>query len=382
MDKKEYLSVERLINICENHLEEPRRTSGNYQHGLTDIFVIVLVGIICGCEGWEEIYDYAQANEDWLRTFLKLPNGIPSEATLRRVFSLLPPKSVERVYREWIMPYVGTCMNKQISIDGKTVCGVATGSGETSKLHVVSAWVKEDGVCFGQTKTQEKSNEITAIPELLDTLDIEGGTITIDAMGCQRAIAEKIVKKKANYVLAVKGNQPTLLEEMKTYFQWAQENKVEADTLETFIENEDSRDRRVSREVVVSTDVAWFENLKDWAELKTFIRVRQKTVTAKGTSTEERYYISNLEADSAKFANYVRSHWNIENRLHWMLDAVFHEDDSLIHTGHAPENLSVIRKIALPFLKKAGSPKVSVRRKQRLASYKRDFLEDVLRLVK
>ena len=317
----------------------------------------------------------------WFERFLTLPNGIPSETTLRRVFSLLKPESVERVYREWIRPYIGSCMNKQINIDGKTVCGVARGSGELCNLHVVSAWVKEDGVCFGQIRTEEKSNEITAIPVLLDSLDIRGGTVTIDAMGCQKAIAEKIINRGGNYVLAVKGNQPTLMAEMKEYFQWARNDEVEAGQLLTCSEDKRSRDRRVKRQITVANNISWFEGMKEWKGLRTFILVEQKTTTANGTSREERLYISSLEAESKAFADFTRGHWDIENGLHWMLDTAFHEDDSLIHTGHAPENFSVLRKIAMALLKNAGSPKVSVRRKMKLASYDPDFLARTLLLV-
>ena len=271
-------------------------------------------------------------------------------------------------------------MNKQISIDGKTICGVARASVEESRLHVVSAWVKEDGVSFGQIRTEEKSNEITAIPQLLEGLDVEGGTVTIDAMGCQKAIADKIVACKANYVLAVKGNQPTLMEEMQEYFKWAETDEVERKHLVICTEDEDSRDRRVSRCITVSDDIAWFEDKAAWKELRTFIRVEQTTIRASGTTKEDRYYISNLERDAPVFANLIRRHWAIENCLHWMLDATFHEDSSLIYSGHAPENLSIVRKIAMTMLKKAGLPKLSIRRKQRLASYNRDFLVEVLRL--
>lgn len=380
MDRKEFLDIERLKECCV-YLEDPRRQSGNFQHGLETLFVIALVGIICGCEGWDEIEDYAQSRREWLGTFLDLSNGIPSEATLRRVFSLLKPESVERVYREWIRPYIGSCMNKQVSIDGKTVCGVSRGSGEMTNLHVVSAWVKEDGVCFGQIRTQEKSNEITAIPLLLDSLDIRGAAVTIDAMGCQKAIAEKIISCGANYVLAVKGNQPTLMEEIKEYFSWARSDEVEAGHLETYTEDEHSRERRVVRKTIISNDASWFEDKRDWKNLRSFVLVEQKTKTAQGNSTEQRLYISSLEADAKAFANLTRSHWDIENGLHWMLDTAFHEDDSLIHTGYAPENFSILRKLAMTLLKNAGSPKVSVRRKLKIASYDSDFLSQVLRLV-
>jgi predicted transposase YbfD/YdcC len=348
---------------------------------LENIFVIALVGIICGCEGWDEIEDYAQSKREWLGTFLDLPNDIPSEATLRRVFSLLKPEDVERVYREWIRPYIGSCINKQISIDGKTVCGVSRGSGEISNLHVVSAWVKEDGVCFGQLRTDEKSNEITAIPLLIDSLDVRGGIVTIDAMGCQKAIAAKIIQKEANYVLAVKANQPTLMSEMKEYFAWAREDTVESRQLAVYQEDERTRERRVIRQTTVSNEISWFESRPDWEGLRTFVQVEQQTITPNGTTKEERLYISSLQADAVDFSRLTRGHWSIENSLHWVLDTSFHEDASLVHTGHAPENFSVMRKLALTMLKKAGSPKVSIRRKQKIASYSDDFLAQVLAIT-
>ena len=379
MERKEFLDIGRLKE-CRVYLEDPRGQSGNFQHGMENIFVITLVGIICGCEGWDEIEDYAQSKREWLRTVLDLANDIPSEATLRRVFSLLKPEDVERVYREWIRPYIGSCMNKQISIDGKTVCGVSRGSGEISGLHVVSAWVKEDGVCFGQLRTDEKSNEITAIPLLLDSLDVRGGTVTIDAMGCQKAIAAKIIQKEANYVLAVKANQPTLLSEMKEYFAWAREDTVESRQLAVYQEDERTRERRVIRQTTISNEISWFESRPDWDGLRTFVQIEQQTITPHGTTKEERLYISSLQAEAIDFARLTRGHWSIENSLHWVLDTSFHEDASLIHTGHAPENFSVMRKLALIMLKKAGSPKVSSRRKQKIASYSDEFLAQVLAL--
>lgn len=379
MKRNELLDIMRLKECCV-YLEDPRRQSGNYQHKLTDIFVIALTGIVCGCEGWDEIEDYAQTKQEWLKTYLGLANGIPSESTLRRVFSLLEPQSVERVYREWITPYIGTCINKQISIDGKTVRGVAKGSGEISNLHVVSAWVKEDGVCFGQLRTEEKSNEITAIPLLIDSLDIRGGTVTIDAMGCQKAIAAKIIEKEANYVLAVKANQPTLMSEMKEYFAWAQKDTIESRQLAVYQEDERTRDRRVIRQTTASSEISWFEDRQEWAGLRTFVQIEQQTITPHGATKEERLYISSLQANAVDFSRLTRGHWSIENSLHWVLDTSFHEDASLVHTGHAPENFSILRKLAMTLLKKAGSPKVSIRRKQKIASYSDDFLSQVLAL--
>jgi predicted transposase YbfD/YdcC len=272
------------------------------------------------------------------------------------------------MYREWVTPYVGSCINKQINIDGKTIRGAGTG------LHMVSAWIREDGVTLGQIKTDEKSNEITAIPELLDDFDITGGVVTIDAMGCQRKISEKIIEKEADYVFAVKMNQPTLHEEISEYFQWAGEDEIESQILSQF-ETAEKGHGRISRwKVTVSNEVAWFESKSDWARLKCFIMVERKTIKGNKTSLEKQYYISSLDANAEKFHHLVRNHWSIENQLHWVLDATFSEDRVLIAKDHSPQNLSLLRKIALAIIKKDSSQKASLRRKQNIAGWNDVFL--------
>ena len=191
MKKVKELSLDRLVELIEDNIPDPRRPGGNIRHKLVDLFVIILLGIICGCETWIDIEDYAEAKEEWLKTFLELPGGIPSNDTYRRLMERIRPEILEKV-RQWVLPYVGGCIGKHIAVDGKTICAASnnrlnheeTGEG---KLHIISAWVREDGISLGQIKTDEKSNEITAIPKMLDTLDIKGATVTIDAMGCQVA---------------------------------------------------------------------------------------------------------------------------------------------------------------------------------------------------
>ena len=209
MKRAKQLSFERLKKLC-GGIKDPRRRWGNKRHELTDILIISLLAIICGCKTWKEIRDYGVIKKEWLRTFLTLPHGIPCEATFRRLMEKLKPERLEKVYREWVRPYVGNCLQKQICVDGKTICGVSRRSDQM--LHMVSAWIREDGISLGQLKVKEKSNEIIAIPALLGVLEISGGTVTIDAIGCQKAIAEEIIGKEANYVLSVKLNQPTLYE--------------------------------------------------------------------------------------------------------------------------------------------------------------------------
>jgi len=330
--------------------------------------------MVCGCESWEEITDYGKTKKEWLATFLELPSGIPSESTIRRVFTILEPKSVESVYRDWVAPYIGGCMNKQIGIDGKTVCGVGVGSGQQDALHIVSAWIREDGISFGQIKTETKSNEITAIPLLIDSFDISGGTVTIDAMGCQKTIVERIIEKEANYILAVKGNQPQLMMDIKEYFDWAKEDAIESKNLGVYKEEEWVHGRKYSRTVYVTNDVSWYQQKGDWGMLRSFVCIERTRIDNKGKKKETHYYISSLIDTPKRFAQCIRGHWSIENNLHWSLDAIFHEDSSLIHTGHAPENLSLLRKFALALLKSAQTDKkMSIRRKQRIASYDDDF---------
>jgi predicted transposase YbfD/YdcC len=276
------------------------------------------------------------------------------------------------MYREWVTPYVGSCFQKQINVDGKTIRGAE------SHLHMVSAWIREDGVTLGQIKTEEKSNEITAVPELLETLDIRGGTISGDAMNCQRKICEKVIEKEADYLFAVKMNQPTLYEEINEYFQWAVEDEVESKVLSQY-ETWEKGHGRISRwRVTASKDIAWFESKNDWVCLRSFIMVERKTIRGDKESYEKQYYISSLEADAEKFHHLVRNHWSIENQLHWVLDATFNEDRILIGKDYSPQNLSLLRKIALAIIKKDSSKKASLRRKQNIAGWDNDFLSSLL----
>lgn len=377
MKRQEKLTVRELMCIIEEEIEEPRQEGGNLRHKLVDILVIVLVGIICGCEQWIEIEDFAHEKEAWLREFLELPNGIPSDDTYRRVMERIKPKQLEAAYRRWVLPYIGSCIGKHIAVDGKTVCGVNKGARE-NKLHIVSAWVREDGITLGQVRTREKSNEITAIPELLDALDIRGATVTIDAMGCQTEIAKKIVAAQANYVLAVKQNQPSLYEAIAAYFTWAKNDPTEKQTLLQFSSYDGEHGRHVHWTVEVTHDTNWYESQKEWKQLSSMIHVTRKREQHGNTSIEHAYYISSARYDAKHFAELIRGHWSIENNLHWQLDTQFGEDASQIHKGHSPENLAVLRKISKLLLQTEPSFKASIHRKQRKALMVHDYLLSVL----
>ena len=377
MKRAKVLSIKRLVGLC-NRIEDPRRVWGNKRHELTTILIIALLAIISGCESWEEIHDYGKMKRTWLRTFLPLPNGIPSEPTFRRVFARLAPEALEEVYRQWVWPYVGSCLNKQICVDGKTVCGVNRRS--DAKLHMVSAWVREDGIALGQIRTEEKSNEITAIPKLLASLDIQGGVVSIDAMGCQRDIARGIIAQEAQYLLAVKDNQPTLHEEIREYFQWARADSIESKQLSVHSEVSYEHGRKTTWRVFATKDTVWFEDHSHWSALRTFACVERTRTQNEKTSTQTAYYISSLEAEASVFLDLTRGHWSVENQLHWLLDVAFGEDVSLVHTAHAPQNLSLLRKMALALIRLDASCKASVGRKRKMAAYDDDFALAVLTL--
>ena len=385
MEKVKVLSLDRIMELFEE-IPDPRRPGGNIQHKLVDLLVIILLGVICGCETWIEIEDYAHAKYEWLKTILELPGGVPSNDTYRRLMTRMLPQRLEEAYRQWVLPYVGGCIGKHIAIDGKTICTASNyrlSNEETpeGKLHIISAWVREDGISLGQIKTDEKSNEITAIPKMLDTLEVKGAVVTIDAMGCQVDIAEKIIDREANYLLALKKNQLNLYESVEEYFKWARTEPIEKKQLKEYSYEEHEHGRHVYRTVEVCNDVSWIETVREWKRLSSIVCVTRKG-EREGRQTEETaYYISSREWEADEVAKHIQGHWTIENNLHWSLDAAFNEDSSKIHLGYSAENLSVIRKIAQKLLKAETTFKGgSIRRKARRVALLNDYAEKVLML--
>lgn len=385
MEKVKVLSLDRIMELFEE-IPDPRRPGGNIQHKLVDLLVIILLGVICGCETWIEIEDYAHAKYEWLKTILELPGGVPSNDTYRRLMTRMLPQRLEEAYRQWVLPYVGGCIGKHIAIDGKTICTASNyrlSNEETpeGKLHIISAWVREDGISLGQIKTDEKSNEITAIPKMLDTLDVKGAVVTIDAMSCQVDIAEKIIDREANYLLALKKNQLNLYESVEEYFKWARTEPIEKKQLKEYSYEEHEHGRHVYRTVEVCNDVSWIETVREWKRLSSIVCVTRKG-EREGRQTEETaYYISSREWEADEVAKHIQGHWTIENNLHWSLDAAFNEDSSKIHLGYSAENLSVIRKIAQKLLKAETTFKGgSIRRKARRVALLNDYAEKVLML--
>jgi predicted transposase YbfD/YdcC len=337
------------------------------QHKLVSIIVIAFCGIICGAEDFEDIEAFGNSRKDWLSSFLNLKNGIPDKDTFRRVFERLNPSEVAESLCGWLENR--NAAGKTVNIDGKTICG---SKNEAHKAyHVVSAWVSEHQITLGEVVVDEKSNEITAIPKLLDLVDVEGAVVTIDAMGTQTKIAEKIIEKKADYCLALKGNHSDLHEDVKLYF----ENQNVKSRTKT---HEKDHGRIEKREYLLEADIDWLAPKAYWAGLSAIGAVKS-TVTEKGqTRVETRYNLTSL-TNVERFADAVRKHWSIENQLHWQLDVTFGEDLSRVRKDNSPLNWNVMRKTALPLLRTADvGKKQSIKRKMFMAALDIAVLDKIL----
>lgn len=341
-------------------LPDPR-VQRTRRHRLTDILLLVLMGTILGCEGWDGIVLWAEEWEPELRTILTLPSGIPSADTIRRVMSALDAREFGKVFISWTQALCESMAGKLVSIDGKTVRGSFEGASGEGALHLVNAWVSENAMVLGQYATDVKSNEITAIPELLKLLDLRGSTVSIDAMGCQKGIAKQIVEKDADYIFGLKGNQPTLHEEVKTSFDAATCTALRKEP-ENYCETADKgHGRNELRRVYVQRDVSWLMHSENWPKLSALILVESERTRRGQTSVERRAYISSSRASAHVLAEQVRGHWHVENRLHWTLDVVYGEDRARISRKNGAENMSIVRKIAMNLLRSAptrdGKPK-------------------------
>lgn len=354
-------------------LEDPRML-GKITHPMKNIVFITLVGALCGFNSWEDIYYFAKGRMPFFSKHLDLSDGIPSEDTLQRFFKNLKPKSFQEHFTTWTKSIVGKVEKKNISIDGKRIC-TASNMNNDSPIHIVSAWLSENQIVMGQVKIEEKSNEITAIPELINALDIEGGVVTIDAMGCQADIVKQILKAKADYLLAAKMNQPSLYEDIVRTF----EQKVSLHKREDV---EIGHGRIETREYLFTRNLSFIRDIEKWENLGGLLKVHSTQIDKKtGKETRAvRYFITSL-TDSDRASNSVRKHWGIES-MHWILDVQFGEDASLKRTKNSAENFNIIRKIVVNLMKEDGYThlvkKMSINRKQIAALIDEEYLEYLL----
>ena len=359
-------------------LDDPR-IDRSKRHKLIDILVIAICATICGADGWEDFELFGNCKLDWFKSFLELPHGIPSPDTFRRVFARLDPHQFQEAFLDWVRSITRLIDGQVIAIDGKQLRRSHDSASGKSAIHMVSAWAEENRLVLGQTKVDEKSNEITAIAELLRLLEISGCIVTTDALGCQTEITAAIIQKQADYVLAVKGNQNYLFEDLVGYFDWALGDLCKQTTYTTDETVEGDHGRVEVRRCYATEDIAWLRRKAEWKSIRSIAMVESgRSVGGQEASRERRYYISSLEADAKQLNRVIRGHWSIENSLHWVLDIAFREDDSRIRKDHGPENMATLRHIALNLLKQDKSIKVGIKSKRKNAGWDERYLLKVL----
>jgi len=340
------------LRVLFDEIPDPR-VQRTRRHHLTDVLVLVLLGTVVGCQGWDGIERFAYERERELRDILALPGGVPSADTLRRVMGAVEPTALGRALTSWTDSLCETFAGKQIAIDGKSIRGTMQPSNGASALHVVNAWVCEHQMVLGQYATDVKSNEITAIPKLLELLSLRGSTVTIDAMGCQKGIAKAIVEKGADYIFGLKGNQPSLHAEVLDAFDPSRLARLSGDAASYSETADKGHGRNEVRRVWVERDVAWLAQSDAWPGLRSLILVESERTRRGETSCERRAYISSCNEPAAVLAAKVRGHWHVENKLHWVLDVTFGEDHARISRKHGAESMAVMRKLAMNLLTRA-----------------------------
>jgi len=362
-----------LIIQAFEKLDDPRVEDARKLHELLDIVVIAVCAVVSGAEDWVHIAQFGRIKEPWFREFLELRNGVPSHDTFRRVFSILDKDKFLEVFTNWTSALSEATEKGVVAIDGKSLRRAMDRKTGLTPIHLVQAWSYEAGICLGQLAVREKSNEIDAIPRLLELLSLKGCTVTIDAMGCQKEIAAKIVEKEAGYALALKKNHPTLHAAVENYFKETPEDK-----LQIYETTDGGEHGRIEvRKYLLSTDIAWSGADTQWDGLKAFGAVISTREINSKITTETRLYLTTL-TDVKEFGAAVRNHWSIENSLHWVLDVNFNEDSSRAHVGNSAFNLALLRKFALNLIKKESSQKMSFKGRKLMATWDTDYMQKVV----
>jgi len=380
------LMTSKLTQTIETHfgeIDDPR-----YHHSpphlLLDIITIALCAILSGANDWEAVAAFGRAKESWLRTFLRLPNGIPSADTFERVFAQIDPEQFQASFIRWVATISQLTTGEVVAIDGKTLCGSVDPSNDRKAIHMVSAWASQNHLVLGQVKVDDKSNEITAIPELLRLLTLPGCIVTLDAMGCQTEIAAQIVAQGADYVLALKENQGQLYREVARLFNDAltePRRGIPVETAKTIEKGHGRIEKRQTWTISHPDYLNYLDPTGRWVGLESIVRVDSQRQINQQHNQETRYYISSLAGEPKLLNTAVRTHWTIENQLHWVLDVAFREDDCRVHRGHAAENLAVLRHMALNLLKQERTSKLSLQNKRLRAAWDNHYLLQLLSLL-
>jgi predicted transposase YbfD/YdcC len=363
-------------------LPDPR-VEGRCDHKLIDIICVAIAAIVCGANSWSEVETFGKAKAGWLRHYLELPNGIPSHDTFGRVFSLLDAAAFEARFASWVEGMFHRTRGQVVAVDGKTARRSHDRSLGREAIHLISAWASANRLVLGQRKVEDNSNEITAVPDLLRLLDVMNCVVTLDAMGCQKEIAQTILDRKADYVLAVKQNQGQLYDDIHEWFLYA--HQVDFENLpHSYHQTVNKTSGRVeTRRCWAIGDPLAFEYIRHhegWAALQTIVMIHHERRTGDQTQTETRYFISSLPPDAPRLLDCVRQHWSVENTCHWTLDVVFREDDSRVRIGHAPRNFALLRRFALNLLKQDAA-KGSLKQKRFRAALNEDYLAQLLSQV-
>src|SRR4051812_26402583 len=347
-------------------------------HELLDIVAIAICAVVAGAESWDDIEDFGNAKHAWLKTFLALPNGIPSHDTFRRVFERLDPEEFQRCFLGWIEALHEATGRQVVAIDGKTLRRSFDRAKGKSALHMVHAWATADRLLLGQVAVDEKSNEITAIPKLLEMLALSGAIVTIDAMGCQKDIGRTIRGRKADYVLALKANHERLFEQVVASWDGARARLMMGPGIRRHREWSEGHGRDEFRRCWATSDLSWLEGREEWEGLRSVVMVEAERFIGDSLGVETRYYLSSLADDARLLNGAARSHWGVENSLHWVLDVTFNEDRSRIRKENAPENFGLLRRLALCLLKKESTSKRSIKGKRLQAAWDDGYLQRVL----